>query len=145
SIEPSPAGDLIAIATGNRHDQELDIVLVSSKDGQVVRNLTPGFDKDRGVEYIATPIESNQVPWMTWSPVGDRIAHFVRKAKNREPTLQNARSGRSEQRIELPAVDEASSPNISPDGRTVAFSALRGAGGDSYSSDLAAQEGHQPP
>ena len=55
SIEPSPSGDLIAIATGNRHDQELDIVLVSSKDGSVVRNLTPGFDKDRGFEYIATP------------------------------------------------------------------------------------------
>src|ERR1051325_7773877 len=50
SIEPSPSGDLIAIATGNRHDQELDIVLISSKDGSVVRNLTPGFDKDRGFE-----------------------------------------------------------------------------------------------
>ena len=33
SIEPSPSGDLIAVATGNRHDQELDIVLISSKDG----------------------------------------------------------------------------------------------------------------
>ena len=53
SIEPSPSGDLIAMTTGNRRDQELDIILVSSKDGRVVRNLTPGFDMDRGFEYIA--------------------------------------------------------------------------------------------
>ena len=29
SIEPSPSGDLIAMATGNRRDQEMDIVLMS--------------------------------------------------------------------------------------------------------------------
>ena len=140
SIEPSPSGDLIAIATGNRHDQELDIVLVSSKDGQVVRNLTPGFDKDRGFEYIATPIEWNQVPWMTWSPVGDRIAYFVRQEKNRTLILQNVLNGNIEKRIEMPSVDEASSPNISPDGRTVVFAGLRGAVGDIFSYDFASRD-----
>ena len=35
SIEPSPSGDLIAAMTGNRRDQELDIVLLSAKDGSV--------------------------------------------------------------------------------------------------------------
>ena len=49
------------MATGNRRDQELDIILVSSKDGAVVRNLTPGFDMDRGYEYIAYPSGSNMV------------------------------------------------------------------------------------
>ena len=29
SVEPSPSGDLLAVATGNRRDRELDIVLVS--------------------------------------------------------------------------------------------------------------------
>jgi hypothetical protein len=46
SIAPSPSGDLIAVVTANRKDQELDIVLISSKDGSIVRNLTSGFDKD---------------------------------------------------------------------------------------------------
>ena len=69
--------------TGNRRDQELDIILVSSKDGSVVRNLTSGFDKDRGFEYIAQPSLSNMVPWMSWSPVGDRLAYFVRNEKTR--------------------------------------------------------------
>src|SRR4029079_10620513 len=35
SIEPSPSGDLMAVAAGNRKDQELDIILLSTKDGKV--------------------------------------------------------------------------------------------------------------
>ena len=52
SIAPSPSGDLIAVVTVNRKDQELDIVLVSSKDGSIVRNLTGGFDKDMGFDHL---------------------------------------------------------------------------------------------
>ncbi|HEY6362137.1 MAG TPA: hypothetical protein VIX63_13580, partial [Vicinamibacterales bacterium] len=55
SVEPAPSGDIFAIATGNRRDREMDIVLVSSKDGSVIRNLTRGFDQDKGFEYIVTP------------------------------------------------------------------------------------------
>src|SRR5918995_1590963 len=55
SIEASPSGDLIAGMTGNRRDGELDIVLVSAKDGSVIRNVTKGFDQDLGFEYLATP------------------------------------------------------------------------------------------
>ena len=40
SIEPSPSGDLMAVAAGNRKDQELDIILLSTKDSKVIRNLT---------------------------------------------------------------------------------------------------------
>src|SRR5713101_2481890 len=70
SIEPSPSGDLIAVAAGNRKDQELDIILLSTKDGKVVRNLTGGFNTGFGFEYIATPggFRGNAVPWMSWSP-----------------------------------------------------------------------------
>src|SRR5215470_5179034 len=52
SIAASPSGDLIAVVTANRKDQELDIVLVSSKDGSIVRNLTNGFDKDMGFSHL---------------------------------------------------------------------------------------------
>ncbi len=86
SIEPSPSGDLMAVAAGNRKDQELDIVLLSTKDGKVIRNLTDGFNKDRGYEYIATPggFRNNAVPWMSWAPAGDRIAYFVRTEKQQD-------------------------------------------------------------
>ncbi len=124
------------MATANRHDQEYDIVLVSSKDGSVVRNLTPGFDKDRGYEYIAFPSQFNMVPWMAWSPVGDRLAYFVRTEKNRSLVLQNVLNGHIDRRITLASVDEASSPSVSPDGKTVAFAGLRAAVGDIFTLDL---------
>jgi hypothetical protein len=136
SIEPSPSGDLIAVVTGNRRDQELDIILISSKDGDVVRNLTSGFDMDRGYEYIAMPTQLNMVPWLSWSPVGDRLAYFVRHAKSKTLILQNVLNGKIAQRFDMTMVDEPQSPNISPDGRTVVFSALRNAIGDIYSLDL---------
>src|SRR5258705_12720922 len=55
SAEPSPSGDIIAVASGNRKEGELDFVLVSAKDGSVIRNLTNGFDQSKGWEYIAPP------------------------------------------------------------------------------------------
>ena len=137
SIEPSPSGDLVAVMTGNRRDQELDIILISSKDGSVVRNLTPGFDKDRGFEYIAQPSLSNMVPWMSWSPVGDRLAYFVRNEKSKTLIIQNVLTGKIENRFPLQTVDNPESPNISPDGRSVLFSGLRTAIGDIFKLDIA--------
>jgi hypothetical protein len=140
SIEPSPSGDLIAVATGNRRDQELDIILVSAKDGAVVRNLTSGFDMDRGFEYIAQPSGSNMVPWMSWSPVGDRIAYFVRKEKYKTLILQNVLTGKVDHRFNIETVDNPESPNISPDGRAVLFSGLRSAVGDLFRLDVSSGE-----
>jgi hypothetical protein len=142
SIEPSPSGDLIAAAAGNRKDQELDIILISSKDGQVIRNLTGGFNKDKGYEYIATPggLRNNTVSWMSWAPAGDRLAYFVRTEKDRSLILQNVLTRKIERRIELKSVDNPESPNISPDGRYVAFSALREASSDIFTIDLETRE-----
>ena len=113
---------------------------MSAKDGSVVRNLTPGFDMDRGFEYIATPSLSNMVPWMSWSPQGDRIAYFVRTEKHKTLILHNAVTGKIDRRVELRNVDMPESPDISPDGRTVAFSALSGAIGDIFVVDLKAKK-----
>ncbi len=137
SVEPSPSGDLLAVFTGNRRDREYDIVLVSSKDGSVVRNLTNGFDQDRGFEFIAVPGGRwNSVPWMSWSPTGDRIAYFAREEKTRTLILQNILTRDVEQRIAMRTVDDPESPDISPDGKKVAFSALQGGVGDIYIVDL---------
>jgi hypothetical protein len=136
SAEPSPSGELIAAMTGNRRDGELDIILLSSKDGSVIRNLTRGLDQDRGFEYISTPGGRwNTVPWMSWSPVGDRLAYFARTEKQKSLILQNMVSGTIEQRVALD-VDEPESPNVHPSGRLVAFSALRNAVGDIYTVNL---------
>jgi len=138
SIAPSPSGDLIAAVAGNRKDQELDIILISSKDGQVVKNVTSGFDKDSGYEYISTAggLRGNAVPWISWSPMGDRIAYFARTEKHKTLIVHNVVDGRIERRLELTTVDGPESPHFSPDGRKIAFAALQGAVGDIFVADL---------
>ena len=141
SVEPSPSGDLVAIVTGNRRDQEYDIVLVSSKDGQVVRNLTPGFDKNMGFQYLTIPgTRWNTVPWLAWSPGGDRMAFFVRFGKSKGLVIQDVVSRKILQRLELPTVDEPESPSFSPDGRLIAFAGLQNAKSDLFSVKLESGE-----
>ena len=138
SVEASPAGDLIAAMVGNRKDFELDIVIVSAHDGQVIRNITPGFDKDRGFEYIATAggLRGNLVPWFTWGPVGDRLAYFARTEKSKTLVVQNVVTGRIETRVDLASVDAPESPAFAPNGRTIVFSALRDGITDLFTVDI---------
>jgi hypothetical protein len=137
SISPSPSGDLIAVTTINRKDQELDILLISAKDGSIVRNLTEGFDKNMGFANLAVIGERfNTMHWMAWSPRGERLAYFVRTGKERSLIVQNVTTRRIETRIAMRTVDEPESPSFSPDGRTVTFAGLRGGIGDIYTVDL---------
>jgi hypothetical protein len=137
SVEPSPSGDLVAAMAVNRKDRELDIILISAKDGSVIRNLNAGFDKDQGFAYITTPgARFNTVPWMSWSPAGDRLAYFVRNEKQKTLVMQNVLTRRIENRVEMRTLDEPESPDVSPDGRTVAFSALSNAIGDIFTVDV---------
>lgn len=136
SIAPSPSGDLIAAVTINKKDRELDIVLLSSKDGSVVRNLTSGFDKDRGYDHIVQYGERFEMPWIGWSPKGDRLAYFVRTEKERTLIIQNVLTAAIEERIPMKTVDEPESPSFSPDGGTIAFDALREGIGDIFTVNL---------
>ena len=141
AIEPSPSGDLIAAVTGNRRDREYDIVLLSTKDGQVIRNLTSGFDQSLGFESIPTPgMRYVTVPWMSWSPQGDRLAYFVRTEKDRSLLLQNVITRKVEIRIPMNTVDSPESPDISPDGKVVAFAAARGIVNDIFTVNLDTKE-----
>ncbi len=125
----------MAVAAGNRKDQELDIILMSTKDGKVIDNLTSGFNKDKGFEYIR---DAGRVPQQRGAVdvVGVRqaIASPTSPAPRSHKTLHPAerRHRKIEQRIELKTVDLPESPDISPDGKEVAFSALSGALGDIF-------------
>ena len=141
SIEPSPSGDLLAAYAINRKDREIDVILLSTEDGEVVGNLTAGFNQDLGYESIQLPgARWNAVPWMSWSGVDDRLAYFVRKGKYRSLMLQNVVTRDAERMIDLPMVDAPESPDFSPDGRHVVFSALQNAVGDIYLLDLETEE-----
>jgi hypothetical protein len=139
SLAPSPSGEMMAAFVGNRRDQEWDIIILSAKDGQLIRPLTTGFDKDRGFEYIAMAggLRGNLVPWLAWAPVGDRIGYFVRTEKQKTLVIQNVVTGKTELKFELETVDQPESPSFSPDGTKVAFSGMQGAVGDIFTLDLA--------
>jgi WD40-like Beta Propeller Repeat len=141
TAEPSPTGDLIATVTGNRRDQEYDIILVSAKDGTVVRNLTPGFDKNMGFQYLSIPgTRWNTVPWLAWGPGGDRLAYFVRFGKGKGLVVEDVVTRKILQRVELTTVDEPESPCFSPDGKTVAFAGLQNAKSDLFLLNLETTE-----
>lgn len=139
SIDTSPSGDMIAAVVGNSRDYELDIVLVSAKTGEVVKNLTGGFDHTHGIEYIATAggLRGNLVPWISWSPVGDMIAYFARTGKVKSLIIQNVATGKYVKRLRLDTVDGPESPSFSPDGKRVVFAAIANGITDIYSADLA--------
>ena len=77
---------------------------------------------------------------MSWSPVGDRLAYFVRNEKYQTLIIQNVLTGKIESRFNIDTVDNPESPNFSPDGRTVVFSGLRTATGDIFRLDLESGE-----
>ena len=141
SLEASPSGEVIAAMAANRKDREIDIVLLSSRTGDVILNLTEGFDQDFGFEYLSQSGQRfNTVPWLSWSPAGDQLAYMVRKGKGKALVIQNVVTREIEELIELDMVDEPESPDFAPDGRTVVFSALNRAVGDIYEVDLATRQ-----
>jgi hypothetical protein len=77
---------------------------------------------------------------MAWAPTGDRLAYFARTEKQRSLILQNVVTGKIEKRYYLSTVDVPESPEFSPDGRKVYFSALRNAIGDIFELDLETEE-----
>ena len=141
NIESSPTGEVIAAVAVNRKDQEVDIVLLSAQTGEIIDNLTEGFDQSFGFDSVSvTGLRFNTVSWISWSPQGDRIAYFVRKGKYKSLVVQNVVTKDVERRIDLDTVDEPESPDFSPDGATVVFSALSAGVGDIFELDLATEE-----
>jgi hypothetical protein len=137
SIEPSPSGDLLAAVMANNRDYELDIVLLSARTGEVIDNLTEGFDHQNRIEYIATAggLRGNLVPWMAWAPVGDSLAYLARTGKVKSLMVVNIATKKTHQ-YELLTVDGPESPVFSPDGKRVAFAALQNGITDIFTIDL---------
>ena len=128
----SPSGELIAMMTTRWED--LDVAIVSAKDGKVFRNLTKGFTNK--FEYLVYGAFQGKKD-ITWSPEGDQVAFFARKENERVLLLYDAVRGRLNRMISIPKVDDELSPSWSPDGRFVAFEGNQGGVVDIFSYELA--------
>lgn len=114
----SPSGELIAALAVPK--LKLDVVILSAKDGKLIRNLTKGFTNK--YERLSFDIFSRN---LAWSPDGDRLAFFVKKESWRELLVYEVLTGRLDTKIAFKDIADCASPAFAPDGRSVAFSGNR--------------------
>jgi hypothetical protein len=137
AFSPSPSGEILAALTGNRADGEADIVLLSAKDGRVLKNLTKGFSGR--YEDISFAEEFSAGRSLHFDPKGDSVAFFARTGKKRSLFVVSVLSGNVERSIPID-LDLPQSPCLSPDGRHALFSAIRNGSADIYQIDLETRE-----
>jgi len=133
-----PSGDFVAAFS--TYKEQADVVLMSTRDRKLYRNLTKGYTT--AYEYLVSQ-------WVTTgpqsgadlgvSPVGNTVAVFARRERGRDLLLLNALNGGIRERIEMPGLDQQLSPAFSPDGKLVVFRAQREGKADIYSYDLASR------
>ena len=130
---PSPSGEIAAVITANRSDGEADVVLVSTKDGAVIQNLTSGFD--RAWESFSINRDFVAGRSLAFDPRGDTVAFFGRTGKGRSLFLVSAIDGKILKKVPI-ALDEVQAPCVLADGRTVLFAALKDGVSDIWKVDL---------
>jgi WD40 repeat protein len=133
----SPSGDLVAGITYNVTDFEIDIVLISTRDGSIVKNLTKGFTTD--YEYIRYDYDPSTGKSLAWSPDGDTIAFFGRDGRRYSLYLIDPVRGRTLKKIKV-RYDQPSSPCFFPDGRAILFTAFNRGAHDIFKLNLATGE-----
>ncbi len=116
----SPSGDIVAALTYNVTDFDVDLVLVSTKDGSIVKNITKGFTTR--YEYIKYEYDPSLGSSLTWSPDGDTIAFFARDGQKYSLYLIDPMRGSIVQKVKI-RYDQPSSPCFFPGGEALLFTA----------------------
>jgi hypothetical protein len=129
----SPSGELVATITFNALASDMDIVLLSAKDGRILKNITKGTTTD--YQYIRYDIDPSNGPLLAWSPDGDRIVFFARDGRRHSLFIVSPVSGQTLKTIRLD-VDQPGGPTFLPDGKAVIFAALRKGIRDIFRLDL---------
>jgi hypothetical protein len=130
----SPSGDLVAALTYNVLDNEVDLVLISTQDGSVVKNITPGFTT--AYEYITYEYDPSLGSDIAWSPDGDTIAFIARDGRRYSLYLVDPVKGEIRSKYKV-GHDRPSAPRFFPDGRAVLFTAFNRGTRDIFRLDLA--------
>ena len=134
AFAPSPSGEIVAAITGNRTDGEADVVMLSTRDGSIVKNLTNGFTGK--YEMLTFPAEGFVTGrTLDFSPKGDVVAFIGRTGKGRSLFLVSPLSGDVIRKIPID-LDQVESPCILPNGRQALIAATKEGVADIYLVDL---------
>jgi len=120
----SPSGDIVAVLTLNSKDYDFDILLISTKDGSVIKNLTKGHTiKYENIKYnvYLDPSDGRDI---AWSSDGDRIAFFARTGHKHSLFIMDVITGKLLNKINIP-MDQPSSPCFFPSGDELLFSGFQ--------------------
>jgi len=134
SHQVSPGGELLAVVTVNFRTYKLDVVLLSLKDGKVIKNVTPGFKSTYdGIEYKFVPSDGRT---FCWDRLGEDIAFFVRKELDTYLIEINAVDNRVLKEFNIGAIQKPSSPVFHPKDNSLLFTGIEGIHSFLYSLDL---------
>jgi hypothetical protein len=133
----SPSGDLVAALTYNVTDFDVDLVLVSTEDGSIIKNITPGFTTE--YEYIVYEYDPSLGSDIAWSPDGDTIAFIARDGRKYSLYLIDPVRGGIVGKYKI-GHDRPSAPRFFPDGRAVMFTAFTQGTHDIFELDLQSGE-----
>ncbi|MFB0566446.1 MAG: hypothetical protein ACETWK_12320 [Candidatus Aminicenantaceae bacterium] len=117
----SPSGDILAVLTLNSRDYDFDILLISTKDGSVIKNITKGYTlKYEYIKYNAY-LDPTYGRDIAWSSDGDQITFFARTGQKHSLFVIDALSGKTIKKINI-SVDQPASPCFLPSGEELLFS-----------------------
>jgi hypothetical protein len=135
SHQVSPGGELLAVVTVNFRTYKIDIILVSLKDGKVIKNVTPGFKSTYdGIDFKFVPSDGRS---FSWDRRGENIAFFVRKELDSYLIMLNAVDNRIVKEFKIGAIQKPSSPVFHPSQARLLFTGIEGIHSFLYSLDLA--------
>lgn len=138
SHQLSPSGELLAVLTVDRKLGAFDIILISMKDGRVIKKITPGITtKYDFIDFRFNPAEGISI---AWDNKGEKIVYFARKALDFYFVMIDALSGKIEKRIRLKDIESPTSPVFHPDNKKLYFTAIDNSRSSIYSFDLESNE-----
>ncbi|MBN2345909.1 MAG: BamA/TamA family outer membrane protein [Candidatus Aminicenantes bacterium] len=134
SHQVSPGGELLAVVTVNYRSYKLDIILISLKDGKVIKNVTPGFKSTYdGIQIKFVPSDGRS---FCWDRRGENIAFFARKALDSYLVVLNAVDNRVRKEFNVGEIQKPSSPVFHPKQNRLLFTGIEGLHSYLYSLDL---------
>ncbi|MBS3818301.1 PD40 domain-containing protein [bacterium] len=119
----SPSGDIVAALTYNVRSNDMDIILISTKDGSIIKNITKGYTlRYEHIKY--QPLSPSQGKKIAWSGDGDRIAFFARKGEKHSLFIMNPLSGQTIKQIKI-SQNQPNSPCFFPESRELLYTGYK--------------------